>query len=171
MARLISVLLAWCVATASTASPKQQGSAGDAKAAPAGEAVEKTCGQEMAESAEVPRGWHALMNHVASNMEWHAAWVGADAPSARGEHQALLRVAAAYRAMANSAAGAEEAMASMKDLPPAPHDPTRFDRARQARWMRAKIKMQREFADMLLRHARESEKALSRLESSPGERP
>jgi hypothetical protein len=125
------------------------------------EPVEQTCGQEMAASAEVPRKWQELMNHVATNMEWHATWVGADSPAAKNEHDALLRVAAEYRAMANSAGRAASAMAAMNDLAPARHDPSKVDRGNQTRWMRTKIKMQRDFASLLSRHAEDSEKALA----------
>jgi hypothetical protein len=114
-----------------------------------------TCGQELAAAAEVPLKWQALMDHVAGNMETHAAWVGSAPGAARREHEAMLRVAAAYRAMA-AAAGQE-----MRDLPPAPHDPARLDRPALARWMRAKIAMQRDLAAVLVRHAEESEAALA----------
>lgn len=124
---------------------------------------EQTCGEEMAASADVPRRWEALMNHVATNMEWHAAWVGVASPAATREHDALLEVAGAYRAMASAAARAAAAMEAMKDLPPAPHDPSRIDRAGQARWMRDKIEMQRAFAALLVRHAEESEQALAEM--------
>jgi len=124
---------------------------------------EQTCGQEMAASAEVPQKWQALMSHVASNMERHAAWVGGDSPAARRERDALTKVAGDYRAMAEAAGRAAAAMAAMKDLEAAPHDPSRIDRAEQARWMRAKIELQREFAQLLLQHADESEAALAAM--------
>jgi hypothetical protein len=117
----------------------------------------------MAASAEVPRLWQALMNHVAGNMERHATWVGTGSAAARRENHAMMQVAREYRAMADAAGRAAAAMTAMNELPPAPHDPARLDRAGQARWMRAKIKMQRELAAMLERHARESEKALTEL--------
>jgi hypothetical protein len=117
----------------------------------------------MASSAEVPRLWQALVSHVADNMEWHAGWVGTGSVAARREHDGLLRVARAYRAMAEAAGRAAAAMTAMRDLAPAPHDGSRFDRAGQARWMRAKIEMQRDLAATLERHARDSDKALARL--------
>lgn len=134
-----------------------------------GERAEQTCGQEMAASAEVPLQWQALMTHVASNMEAHASWVGTGSPAAIQEHQAMLRVAGEYRAMAAAAGRASAAMRAMRDLPPAPHDPEKLDRAAQVRWMRTKIAMQREFAALLERHAQESEAALVEIESSPGD--
>lgn len=127
-------------------------------------AAEQTCGQELAASAEVPRTWGELMEHVAGNMEWHARWVGTGTPAARREHDAMLRVVAAYRAMARAAAQADAAMTAMKDLPPAPHDRAKIDRTAQARYMRTKIDMQRAFSALLLRHAEESEQALAELE-------
>jgi hypothetical protein len=122
--------------------------------------TEETCGQEMAAGAEVPRQWQALMSHVAANMDWHAAWVGEGSPAAKREHDALIEIAGAYRAMADAAARAVAAMTAMKDLDAAPHDPARFDRPGQARWMRTKIEMQRDLARLLVRHADESEAVL-----------
>ena len=75
-----------------------------------GEATEQTCGQELAASAEVPQKWQELMNHVATNMEWHATWVGTGSGAANAEHAALLRVAGEYRAMASAAGRAATAM-------------------------------------------------------------
>jgi len=127
--------------------------------------VEETCGQEIGASAEVPLSWQALMEHVAENMEAHAAWVGADSPAARQEQDGLRRVADAYRAMAAAARTAAQAMQAMTDVPPAPHDPARRDGAGWARWMREKIEMQRELAAMLERHAAASERALAEPQS------
>ncbi len=124
-------------------------------------AHEDTCGQEMAASAEVPLRWQALMDHVATNMDAHATWVGTSTPAAKHEHDALRRVAAAYRAMAWAAGSAAQAMLAMKDLPPAPHDPARRDAAAWAAWMREKIRMQREFAALLEQHAAASERAMA----------
>lgn len=115
----------------------------------------------MAASAEVPLRWQALMDHVAGNMDAHATWVGTATPAAKHEHDALRQVAAAYRAMAWAAGSAAQAMQAMKDLPPAPHDPARRDAAAWNRWMRDKIRMQRELAAMLERHAAASEQALA----------
>jgi hypothetical protein len=75
-------------------------------------------------------------------------------------------VAREYRAMAAAAGRAATAMRAMKDLPGVPHDRSKLDRPAQAAWMRAKIKMQRQFAATLLRHAEDSEKALSELEAA-----
>jgi hypothetical protein len=131
---------------------------------------EQTCGQEMAASAEVPQKWQELMDHVATNMEGHARWVGTASPAAKAEHDAMMRVAAAYREMAAAGGRAATAMRAMKELPPAPHDPARMDRQGQAGFMRAKIQMQRAFAALLIRHVEESEKALAELEA-PGPTP
>jgi hypothetical protein len=137
---------------------------------PHGEA-EETCGQELARDAEVPESLSRLMAHVVKNMDAHARWVGASPAGAR-EQAALERVATAYRALAAAAAQAAAAMRDMKDLPPAPHDPTKWDRAAQARWMREKIALQRDFAALILRHAQASEAALAALEApSPPARP
>jgi len=126
--------------------------------------AEETCGQELARDAEVPDSLGQLMAHVVKNMDAHARWVGASPAGAR-EQAAMERVADAYRALASAAAQAADAMRAMKDLPAAPHDPGRWDRAAQARWMREKIALQRDFAAMILRHAQASESALAALEA------
>ncbi len=119
-----------------------------------------SCGKELADDAEVPLKWQALMDHVATNMEAHAAWVGANTDEARAEQDGLVAVANAYRAMADAAGRAAAAMTAMRDLAPAPHDPTRLDRAALGRWMTAKVAMQRDFAALLERHAAASDAAL-----------
>ena len=51
-------------------------------------------------------------------------------PAARAEHEGMLRVAAAYRDMADAAERAAVLMRSLRALPAAPHDPTAFDARR-----------------------------------------
>jgi hypothetical protein len=125
------------------------------------------CGREMAGDAEVPEKLARLMSHVAAQMGRHAGWVGTATPAARREHDAIARVGAEYQAIADAATRAATAMRAMRDLPPAPHDPARLDRAAMAKWMRDKIAMQRDFARLLERHAVESESTLRELEVSP----
>ena len=131
------------------------------------DAQEVTCGQEIATDADVPEKLSKLMSHVASNMVTHANWAGADDAGKR-EHDALMAVAHEYTAIAEAAGRAASAMKAMKDIPATPHDPARLDRAGQARWMRAKIDMQVEFARMLMEHAEISKKVLAQME---GHRP
>jgi hypothetical protein len=127
------------------------------------DAQEMTCGQEIAADAEVPEKLAKLIHHVASNMAAHADWVGADGRG-KQEHDSLMAVAREYEAMADAAGRAAVAMQAMKDMPAAPHDPARLDRASQIRWMRAKINMQVEFAQMLTRHAEISRRVLAEME-------
>jgi hypothetical protein len=129
------------------------------------DSAETTCGQEIAADAEVPEKLARLMRHVGTNMETHANWVGASA-GGKQEQEALAAVARAYGAIADAAAGAARAMRSMKDIPAVAHDPARLDRAGQARWMRAKIEMQLEFAQLLMKHAELSKKVLVTLEAA-----
>lgn len=119
-----------------------------------------TCGAELAASAEVPEAWRDLMGHVALNLEAHAIWVGTASPVARAEHEGMLRVAAAYRDMADAADRAAALMRSLQELAAAPHDPAAFDRAGFVDWMRRKIDRQRSLAALLQRHATVSERAL-----------
>ena len=94
-------------------------------------------------------------------MDAHAAWVGQASAAAKQEHDGLRRVAGAYRAMAQAAGAAAQAMQAMKDLPPAPHDPALRDGEAWTGWMREKIRMQRALAALLERHAAASERALA----------
>ena len=123
--------------------------------------VEETCGQELAQSAEVPERLSRLFAHVAENMDAHAAWVGARSPEAAREHDAMRASAAAYRKIATAAAEAASLMRGLRDLPAAPHDPAHLDRRALATWMRTKIELQRGFAQLLLDHAAQSERALT----------
>ena len=55
-------------------------------------------------------------------------------------------------------------MKDMKAIPPVQHDPVLLDREGQARWMRAKIEMQLDFARLITRHAEVSKKVLVEME-------
>jgi len=131
------------------------------------DAEEMTCGQEMAADAEVPEKLARLMSHVSSNMESHARWVGTG-PGGGRERDSLLVVAREYQAIADAAIRAASAMKAMKDIPAAPHDPSRLERGQQALWMRAKIEMQTELAQLLLEHAVASKKGLAMMEMMEG---
>jgi hypothetical protein len=127
---------------------------------------EMSCGHELAASAEVPDAIGALMNHVASNLDAHADWVGSASDAAEREQEAMNRVASEYRSIAAAAANAATVMRSFAELKPAAHDPAAFDRPAFVEWMRAKIELQRALANMLLRHAEMSEKALAATDSA-----
>ena len=121
----------------------------------------ESCGAELAESAVIPEKLAALMEHVAKNMVAHAEWVGTGGEASRAEHRALLDVAAGYRAIASAASQAAATMRALVNLEPAPHDPSRWDRAAFAAWMQQKIALQTELAQMLLAHAEASKAALA----------
>lgn len=124
---------------------------------------EMTCGQEISADAEVPDQLARLMSHVAANMEAHAKWAGSGV-GGKQEHDGLVVVAREYEAIAAAARRAAKAMKDMKNVSPTRHDPSLFDRDGQIRWMRAKIEMQLEFAQMLTRHADVSRKVLAQME-------
>src|SRR3954468_4828761 len=119
-----------------------------------------TCGAELADAALVPHRLAALMSHVAENLEAHAHWVGSETPRAQAEHQGLLSVAADYRAIAAAAQQTAATLHGLRDLEPAPHDPSRWDRPAFLQWMQRKIELQRGFAQLLLEHAEASERVL-----------
>jgi hypothetical protein len=128
------------------------------------DAEEMTCGQEIAADAEVPEKLAKLLAHVATNLETHARWAGADR-AGKPEHDALMAVAREYKAMADAGARAASAMSAMRDLPAVAHDPARLDWAGLARWMHDKIDMQLELAQLLTRHAEASLEALPEMEA------
>ena len=130
---------------------------------------ERTCGQELAEDAEVPELLGQLWEHVASNLLSHAKWVGTTTAAAAAEHDALVHIAREYRNIAAAAERAATIMKSMHDLPPAPHEPSRRDRPAQARFIRHKIDLQLRLADLLASHAEASRAALLELEAAVDE--
>jgi hypothetical protein len=127
---------------------------------------EMTCGQELAEDAEVPELLGQLWEHVATNLLSHAKWVGTATPEAAAEHDGLAHIAREYRNIAAAAERAATIMKSMQDLPPAPHDPSRLDRSGQARFIRRKIELQLKLAALLVSHADASRAALVDLETT-----
>lgn len=134
-----------------------------AKAAAAAAAAAQTCGQELSADAEVPDALAVLMRHVAENLDSHARWVGRASHEAAREHDALADIARAYRAISEAAADASARMRAVRDLPAAPHDPARRDAGAFVAWMRRKIELQRAFAELILRHARDSEAVLEEV--------
>jgi hypothetical protein len=118
------------------------------------------CGFELAQSALVPELIGALMLHVTQNLEAHAQWVGASSEAARLEQRALRQVAADYRAIAEAAARAVQHMRAAAGLASPRHDPDSWDRSAFLAWMRRKLELQRALAELLLEHARLSERAL-----------
>lgn len=127
------------------------------------ESETQSCGAELAQSAVVPELISALMLHVTQNLEAHAQWVGASSEAARLEQAALREVAADYRAIAESAARAVRHMRAAAGLASPPHDPGTWDRAAFVRWMQRKIELQRGLAELLLEHARLSERGLEQV--------
>lgn len=126
-----------------------------------------SCGQELAGDADVPRRLGALIAHVAANLETHAHWVGTESAEARQEHRALTAIAEQYRLIARAFEQAATTMTSLASLPPAPHDPLRFDRRGFVEWMQKKVELQLDCATLLREHAERSQQILAELERSP----
>jgi hypothetical protein len=127
---------------------------------------EKTCGEKLADRAEVPEVLAELCQLVADNMLIHAKWVGTSTPQAAAEHDALSHIAREYRTMAAAAERAAAIMQSQHGLPTAPHDHSRLDRPAQARILRRQLELQRRLADLLVSHAEASRSELLELELS-----
>ena len=126
-------------------------------------AENQSCGAELAQSAVVPELIGALMLHVTQNLEAHAQWVGASSEAARLEQAALREVAADYRAIAEASARAVQHMRAAAGLTSPPHDPGSWDRSAFVSWMQRKIELQRALAELLLEHARLSERGLEQV--------
>lgn len=118
---------------------------------------QSTCGEELAQGADVPELLSQLWDHLAQNLDAHARWVGTDSEPACREHDSLRLIASEYRSIALAAERAASVMRSMQDLVPAPHAPAKLDRVALARWMRRKIDLQLSFAKLLLSHAEAAE--------------
>src|SRR3954469_16853733 len=127
------------------------------------EQEQPSCGAELAQSAVVPEQIGALLLHVTQNLEAHAQWVGDSSEAARLEQAALREVAADYRAIAAAAARAVQHMRAAAGLASPAHDPDRWDRATFVSWMQRKIELQRALAELLLEHARLSERGLEQI--------
>jgi hypothetical protein len=127
------------------------------------EGENQSCGAELAQSAVVPELIGALMLHVTQNLEAHAQWVGASSEAARLEQAALREVAADYRALAQAAARAVEHMRAAAGLASSPHDPATWDRGAFVSWMQRKIELQRALGELLLEHARLSQRGLEQI--------
>jgi hypothetical protein len=125
---------------------------------------ETTCGQELAESANVPDQFGCLFEHVALNLREHAAWVGTGSAAARREHDAMIAVAEGYEEIASTAARTASLMRTLHDIPPVTHDPRSRDALKFHAWMTRKIELQRELATLLTEHAQQSEQVLGLLQ-------
>ncbi len=130
---------------------------------------ELTCGREIAADSEVPEKLAKLMSHVATNMVAHAKWVASNAEGKR-EHDALVAVAQRYSDIADAATRASAAMKAMEAIPAVAHDPSARDVGGQARWMREKIRMQIDFAQMLMQHAEKSKMVLANMDAEKSKR-
>lgn len=126
---------------------------------------EETCGQELARDADVPELLAELWQHVARNMTEHARWVGTETPAAAAEHDALVHIAREYRSIAAAAERAAAVMRAMHDLPAAPHDPSRVEPQERVRYLRRKIELQLDLAELLRRHAQASQSVLVAFEA------
>lgn len=124
---------------------------------------EESCGQELAGSAVIPEQFALLFEHVAVNLRDHAEWVGTLTLAARQEHDAMLAVAEGYEAISGEARSTAKLMRTLGALPSAPHPAEKWNRAKFEIWMKAKVELQRQLAQMLIEHAEQSERALKQM--------
>ena len=85
------------------------------------ETPQPTCGQGLAEHAELHVRLGALLGAMAGNLEAHLAAIGDDA-SSQPEREAYESLLATHRRLATELAGLADQMAAYRDLPMAEHD-------------------------------------------------
>lgn len=123
----------------------------------------ETCGRELAAGAEIPAKIAALFSHVALNLALHESLVEQRTELGKRERDVLLAVRTEYQALSASAQRAAALLRSAQDLPNAEHDPSALDLETLAEWLKVKVRLQRELAQLLSMHADESELAASLL--------
>jgi hypothetical protein len=137
--------------------------AGDKKdkkgAAPA--AKTENCGAMMKDTAKLPAKFAELMTAIADGQTAHANWVGMGKDAAsQAEAAAIKKIAQDHRDLAAAAKKAAADMEAAATLTPAPHDPAKMDQKAMQEQMTKNLALEREMANMMLKHADESEKMM-----------
>jgi hypothetical protein len=125
------------------------------------EAGQPTCGQGLAEHAELHARLGTLLSGMAGNLEAHLAAVGPDT-SSRPEREAYESLLATHRRLAAELGALADEMAGYRDLPMAEHDMQKMASAEAVRALHAFLEAERETADWLSRSAAALESALPR---------
>jgi ABC-type Fe2+-enterobactin transport system substrate-binding protein len=84
--------------------------------------VEQTCGQGLAEQADLPATVGEVIAAMAKVLETHMAALDLEHESGRQEHAAYSTLTESHRDAADRLLATAEQMRQYRDLPPAPHN-------------------------------------------------
>jgi hypothetical protein len=110
--------------------------------------MDTTCGQGLAEHAELHARLGDLLQAMAGNLEAHLAAVGTDAGS-MPEREAYESLLATHRRLAGKLAALADEMAGYRDLPMASHDMEKMGSPEAAGAFQAFIDAEQSVADLL----------------------
>ncbi len=125
-----------------------------------------TCGQMMAAESAMPAKMNELMTAIADGMEMHAKWSGTANKVAKGEHDAMMKIAKDHRQMGAMMKSTSEEMMKQKNLASAPHDMKAMD-PKMGETMTKQVTLEREMATMMMKDADETEKAVQMMAKAP----
>jgi hypothetical protein len=129
-----------------------------------GGAKEENCGAMMKQTAALPKKFAELMTAVTDGMTAHANWAAMNKdPKSQAEAAAMKKIADDHRALAAAATKAASDMEAAGTLQPAPHDRSKMDPKAMADQMTKQIALEREMANMMLKHADEGEKMMKEM--------
>ena len=123
--------------------------------------MDATCGQGLAEHAELHARVGALIAAMAGNLDAHLAAVGEDERS-RPEREAYESLLATHRRLAAELATLAEEMTGYRDLPMASHDMEKMTSPEAVGALQAFIEAEQAAADWLSRSAAALGSALPR---------
>jgi hypothetical protein len=110
--------------------------------------MDATCGQGLAEHAELHARLGDLLQAMAGNLEAHLGAVGTDAAS-QPERAAYESLLATHRRVAAELAALADEMAGYRDLPMATHDMEKMSSAEAVGAFQAFIDAEHSVADLL----------------------
>jgi hypothetical protein len=131
-----------------------------------------SCGQGLAEHAEIPAKMGELLASLAENLEAHLPSIDVRDEAGRQERDAYDSLIRRYREIAERIGAAASEMAGYRDLPVARHHEEAFADERIGRAFEQLVRMEGELAALLKRaHARDKELLDQMLGTISGEAP
>ena len=136
---------------------------GDKKGGAAAAPAMKSCGQMMKEAAALPTKFAELMTAIADGQNGHIAMLTGKDAASTAEAAALKKVAQDHRDLAAAAKKAAADMEAMGTLAPVPNE-AKPD-AKGIEGMTKQIALEKEMANMMLKHAEEGEKMMAAMKA------
>ncbi len=125
---------------------------------------EENCGAMMKSLVPLPTKFAELMTAVADGMTAHANWIaGNKDPKAQTEATNIKKIAQDHRDMAAAAKKAAADMEAAGTMAPAMHDMSKMDQKAMADSMMKQAALEKEMANMMLKHAEETEKQVQAM--------